>query len=493
MIAMHKNVLRTIICVVLFSLLPSAGAYGQDAEYKGLKQRLEKHLYTLASDSLQGREAGTAGGHMASEYIAARFREIGLEPVTDSTYFQHFTAVWRRNRNVLGMIRGNDPRLKEEVVVIGAHFDHLGTEGSGTIYHGADDNASGVSALIETARLLKAGESGLRRTVIFAAFDAEEKGLWGSSHFVSTTGEHEDIVAMLNMDMVGWHSISGNLDVAGVAMYRDREVLLADIGIPEGLNVRYKNLDRMLMGDSDHSPFAKKGIPALYISTGLESPYHKPSDTADRIDYDGLALITEYVSDFAMVLARRDNVAASGRVALKHRPQRRVEAGIMASAGSSRYRVDVKKGDRSGTAWGAGVWMQLNFKFLALRPAVLYESDVVAWWPAGDGSYDSGRMRLGGITVPLDIMLKSNFESNLYGYLLAGGYYKGILTSSGGEYRPGRELSRNEWGLRWGFGFNIYALMMEFSWNYGLTPTLDYDGGPDLRNRNFRFTLGYRF
>ena len=154
---------------------------------------LSKHVYFLASDTLEGRSPGTKGCLMAANYIAEEFIKLGINPLGDD-FFHHFMFRTGANsieaKNILGVIEGNDPLLKYEYIVLGAHYDHIGyyfehhSEKQKVVFNGADDNASGVATIIEIARQLKQNKL-LKRSIIIAAWDAEESGLKGSTQFVA--------------------------------------------------------------------------------------------------------------------------------------------------------------------------------------------------------------------------------------------------------------------------------------------------------------------
>jgi aminopeptidase YwaD len=208
--------------------------------------------------------------------------------------------------NVIGVIPGTDPKLKDEYIVIGAHYDHLGRGGrsslapdSNDIHYGADDNASGTSALIELARQF-AGEKKNRRTLVFMGFGAEEEGLLGSKFYVNNPiFPIENTVAMFNMDMVG-RLTDGKLTVGGVGSAEGYRALVeaansATTSAGNGSGLFNLQLNEDGFGPSDHASFYGKQIPVLFFFTGTHTDYHKPSDTADRINYQGLVKIADFV------------------------------------------------------------------------------------------------------------------------------------------------------------------------------------------------------
>lgn len=204
--------------------------------------------------------------------------------------------------NVIGVLPGNDPKLKDEYIVIGAHYDHLGKGGrtsldpySKKIHYGADDNASGSSALIELARQF-ASDKKNRRTILFMGFGAEEEGLIGSKHYVNNPIFPIDkTVAMFNMDMIG-RLTDGKLTVGGVGSAEGFRAMV-EAANGNGPSQRFNlQLNEDGFGPSDHASFYGRQIPVLFFFTGTHTDYHKPSDTADKVNYQGLVKIADFVS-----------------------------------------------------------------------------------------------------------------------------------------------------------------------------------------------------
>jgi Zn-dependent M28 family amino/carboxypeptidase len=198
--------------------------------------------------------------------------------------------------NVVGVLEGSDPVLKNETIILGAHYDHLGRGGEGSlapgvgeIHHGADDNASGTAGLIELARIFSAQRSKLKRTVVFIAFGGEEEGLLGSNYYVNHPLLPLDkTVAMINMDMIG--------------RMKDSKLMIGGVGTATEWRKLIKQSDFTLAlsddgyGPSDHSSFYMKQIPVLFFFTGTHNDYHKPSDTFDKINYNDEARILSLVA-----------------------------------------------------------------------------------------------------------------------------------------------------------------------------------------------------
>ena len=301
-----------------------------------LKERLEQHVYTLASDSLRGRQAGTEYARKAADYIVRQFEEIGIEPYFENSYLQIFRK--GKFQNIIGIIRGNDEVLKDEYIVVGAHYDHIGASGK-TINNGADDNASGTAALIELGRELKRYQSRLKRSVMLIAFDAEESGLVGSSYFVFRSEEPiENIKLMIALDMIGWYKASGKLKYIGSGTIKNGDGLILNPQLVlSGLNVVAEKFETryFAIGATDTQPFALKRIPTLWAFTGFKSPYHTPKDEAHLIDYEGMTLITEHLTNLTESIACDTELEPTGKFAKSHIPRRRINYSLSANFGTS--------------------------------------------------------------------------------------------------------------------------------------------------------------
>ncbi len=283
--------------------------------------RIRADVRYLADDAREGRGVGTAGLDAAAEYIARQFRLAGLIPAGSEGYFQTFTidstapaaahsglggtAV----KNVVGLIPGRGT-LADQTVVLGAHYDHLGFGGAnsldpdsvGVVHNGADDNASGTAALMEAARVLSTRASENMRTILFAAFTAEELGLIGSDYYVKhPVRPNESTYAMLNFDMVGKLS-DNNLIAMGTGSAQEMPSLIDSINTRNGLVIS-KSEDPW--GSSDQTSFYGAKIPVLHLFTDTHTDYHRTTDDWDKIDYDGAARVAWFASDLAWSLATR--------------------------------------------------------------------------------------------------------------------------------------------------------------------------------------------
>jgi aminopeptidase YwaD len=206
----------------------------------------------------------------------------------------------KNTQNVVGMINGTDPVLKNQYIVLGAHYDHIGMGGNNTssrtpdslaVHNGADDNASGVAAVLEIAQKLAAVKP--KRSIVIIAFAAEEIGLLGSRYFVdSPLVPLDSIVAMINIDMLGRMNKEQNLQIGGVKTSLELENILISNNKSFGFNL---SLSPQGYGPSDHASFYSKNIPVLFFSTGPHIDYHTPNDVIEAINFDGLAKSSEYI------------------------------------------------------------------------------------------------------------------------------------------------------------------------------------------------------
>jgi aminopeptidase YwaD len=214
-----------------------------------------------------------------------------------------------QTKNVLGMIEGSDPKLRDEYLVIGAHYDHLGLGGEGSlipdtvaVHHGADDNASGTAGVLELAQAFASRESKPMRSILFMSFGAEEEGDLGSDYFVKhPLVPLKKIVAMINLDEVGRERDS-TLIVYGTGTSPLWDTLLTQVNTPKQFNLK-RNPEGF--GPSDHASFYAKDIPVLFFFTGVHEDYHKPSDTWDKINAEGEQSILEFVEKIAYDIADR--------------------------------------------------------------------------------------------------------------------------------------------------------------------------------------------
>jgi hypothetical protein len=263
------------------------------------EQRLKEHVVTLASREYQGRRG--AGALKAAEYIVGRFRALGLEPLFDGQYVQTIPGQGGGpaiGRNVGAILRGADPKLRDEWVIVSAHFDHLGTRGE-LFYPGADDNASGVAMMLELARSFAQSAEKPRRSLMFVGFDLEEVGLFGSRYFV----EHPpvplgNIGLFITADMIG-RSLGGVCEPYVFVMGSEHAPALRSwldlAAIGGNVKVGLLGSDLLLLNRSDYGPFRNKQVPYLFFSTGENPVYHTTRDVPETLNYPKLTAISRII------------------------------------------------------------------------------------------------------------------------------------------------------------------------------------------------------
>ena len=263
-----------------------------------------KTLSYLASDKMEGRKPGNPGNFIAVSFIKIEFESYGLE-----THLQKFTYTFRwrvglfrwrtveiETMNVIGVLKGTS----DKHVVIGAHMDHLGVDGDGDAYNGADDNASGTTAILELAEAFGKSDARPKDTIVFIAFNAEELGLLGSKHYVSDPLlPLDDCKLMINLDMVG--RLRGTTVTAqGGNLSRSVTQLVdkLDDNYPFDVNITAAG------NRSDHAPFNWNGVPVLFFHTGTHPQYHRTTDDPDLINYEGLVNIAKFVKDLTVEVTK---------------------------------------------------------------------------------------------------------------------------------------------------------------------------------------------
>ena len=302
---------------------------------------LKNHMLVLASDSLEGRETGKQGQKMAADYIMNHFKNIGIPPYKNKTYYQKFKVKSGRHlckcddcdqslikkifgnkrkikgENVLGYIEGTD--LKHELIIITAHYDHLGKHDS-LIFNGADDDASGTVATLEIAEafmLAKKEGKGPRRSILIMPVSGEEKGLLGSKYYTDHPVYPLDkTIANLNIDMIG--RVGDFKDNPNYVYLIGSDMLSQDLhNISEEVNKKYIGLEldytfnkeddpNRYYYRSDHYNFAKNNIPVIFYFNGIHEDYHKPTDTIEKINFKKIEKISRLIFLTAWELANRE-------------------------------------------------------------------------------------------------------------------------------------------------------------------------------------------
>jgi hypothetical protein len=322
----HK--LDTMIRNTIFLMLClSVGAFAQKqkSSYRsyldGIRaDELQAHLSFIASDLLQGRKVGTSGERLAALYLATQFKTMGIGPAGKSpaspleSYFQSFdfnrTGISGKSQNVLAFIEGSDPALKNEVIVISAHYDHLGLGqkiDNDSIYNGAADDGSGTVVLLEVAEAIaEARQNGatFKRSILFLHAGGEESGLLGSRHFVDKDPvvSLDRIVANINLDGVGGTDKPRDANANNYVYILTVDSTSASLGIlakkinqESGINLQFPVPANPQRFTSDNKSFEYELIPAIYFSTGLTEHYHRVTDNPETINYDHMTKIAKLV------------------------------------------------------------------------------------------------------------------------------------------------------------------------------------------------------
>ncbi|MEF9985727.1 MAG: TonB family protein [Bacteroidales bacterium] len=301
----------SIIIAALFFL--GQPAFAQKT-VEGIEKSLKNYVEFISADSLMGRAAGSKGEKIVASFIYDELEKSGITMLSPRSGEDFYIAAKDtiHSRNIIGVVQGYDTLLKNEYVVIGAHIDHLGVnklirDGKEEIqiYPGADDNASGVATVLEIAKQVVAHQFLFRRSVIFAFFGAEEVGMAGSWYFLNRSFKEIDkIVMMINLDMVGRSGGENKPQVFTASQNPEITSILND------LSNRTFSVKPVLSSTdyfpSDHVMFYEKNIPIALFTTGTHRDYHTIRDKSDRIDYNQMEYLAEYVYSLAEAVANRD-------------------------------------------------------------------------------------------------------------------------------------------------------------------------------------------
>ena len=350
-------------------------------------ERMKADTHWLASPEREGRGAGSRGLDASARYIAERFERLGFAPLMrdargDDRYFQPFAMTGEGGaqltaRNVIGVLPGTNPALAGQALVVSAHYDHLGlgwpdvrAGAKGQVHPGADDNASGVAVMLELARLMANARP--ERSVIFAAFAGEEAGLLGARHYVQmakspgTPFALAGHIANLNIDTVG-RLQDGKVMIFGTGSAREMPFIFLGAGAVTGVPVQSVAQE---INASDHTAFVEAGVPAVQLFASVANDYHRPTDTADKIDYTGMgkvAAVLKEAADYLSARAEPMNYTGSATAAQPRAPAtagtaptRRVATGIVpdmafqgegvrvgsVASGSGAANAGLREGDR---------------------------------------------------------------------------------------------------------------------------------------------------
>jgi len=255
--------------------------------------------------------------------------------------------------NMIGFIEGNDPVLKDEYIVVGAHFDHLGLGGikSGSlnpgtlmIHNGADDNASGTAGILELSHKLMSNRHLLKRSVLVVCFDAEEKGLLGSKYYAENPVRNiSNATMMVNMDMIGRLN-NNSVILGGVGSSGNFENIIADTRINHTIDIE-TNMGGVDFGRSDHASFYRENIPVLFFFTGAHEDYHKPTDDWNKIDYQGEKEILDFIYDLIIDICQLEEKPAFAEIETNttnnQNPVFKVTFGVIPAYGSQKVGLEI--------------------------------------------------------------------------------------------------------------------------------------------------------
>ena len=330
--------MRKIYCILSLAIALVVQTYAQRQD--DMRQAVEY----LASQELGGRYPGTTGDTLASEFIVEKLRSLKFKPVVTGKkakgFYHDFTYTKKDQEvvthNIIAVLPGKDKRLRNEYIVVGSHYDHLGMggEGSGSrrpdtlgVHPGADDNASGDAVVLELAKHFKKVRSS--RSIIFMFFGAEEQGLIGSKNFIEWMKKEDaqrkrlpadikGIVAMVNLDMVG-RMRDNALSVSGTGTSSEFKAIAEEVAAQTNLNI---SCTPDGYGPSDQASFVAADIPVLFLTTGGHMEYHTPDDVPSTLNYDGMQQTLEYTQELVARLASMpqtpDFINVPGSSTMKH-------------------------------------------------------------------------------------------------------------------------------------------------------------------------------
>jgi len=481
----------TIIASALATFYCSVLSFAQQVDSNMLKD----HVYYLASDSLMGRGFGTEGGRMAAKYIADKFKEVGLTP-WQGQYLHSFISssmmLKTEGANIIGWVEGNDPVLKNEYIVLGAHYDHVAytiVNGEKVVYNGADDNASGVASIIEIGRWLVLNRDKLKRSVIIIAFDGEEAGLIGSSHLVNNKVIPTDrIKFMFSLDMVGMLQKYGGIDLVGNKTLSDGDEFFVQLATKHGIQV--KKSGRSVEMQTDTQPFGKVGIPAVHVFTSTVSPYHKPEDDADKLDYEGMAKIASFVADATLQLSTTDSVKPDARFAAKTLGSDKFSAGYQVGIGNTYHDYrDEFYNSKEGFSFNTGLSFTIGLsRYIDLQVGALYQTTGT--------EHRYGHFRTHEVMAPASILLymggkrKQMLSPNLY--FIGGGYYSYRFAGKvgNGNFDMDKNIQKDNYGLQVGVGFSIMNVNFQLVRQVAML-SLEQEG--NVIPSTQMFSLGFKF
>jgi hypothetical protein len=465
------------------------------------KEVLTSHVTYLSSNELEGRGLGTKGKDLAEQYIISAFEKAGLIPFITGSYTQKFNIksdlAWIEATNIIGFIPGSDPKLKDEYIVIGAHYDHLGYKLEGKnkiIFPGADDNASGVASIIELAKTLNKKEFRQKRSIIIIAFDAEESGLLGSEHFIENLEPtvKQNIKAMFSLDMVGMLGANKGLILKGVNTIVSAKESAIKIAASSGIELL--DTSSAIEQRTDTKSFGEAGIPSVHVFTGLKSPYHRPEDAADLLDYAGMLKIHDFMVSFLTDLNQMQVIESSKslkeKLANPEKISKRFQFGLIFSLGSGQHLYSDEFFDAK-TAFSFNGGIQLNYKLNKN-----FNIQVEALVDHNASRSAEGRYKRHSFTVPVNLEYGTSSytgEDNVRFFGFLGPYFRNNFGGTNGNDDLNYDLAdeTTEWGISFGVGFDVQKFRIAYTYRQGLNSIYN-DNRNVLATGNY-LTLGYRF
>lgn len=470
--------------ILVLLLFLSASAFAQE---KASVSNLRKVVEVLAADSLRGRAYKSKELLVAQRYIAEQFKQVGLKPI-GSSFIQ--SVEWHEQyegdqkiSNIVGVIEGADPVLKNEYVVVGAHYDHIGysTKKDTMIFNGADDNASGVSGIIELSRIILANNAKPARSILVIAFDAEEAGLIGSRKFV----EHPPvplnrIKAMFSVDMIGHANLIKGVEIAGVGSLKDLDIPQGIFTTSDSLRVKLRSNPSYLINLTDIQSFYKKGISNLYVNTGFKANYHMPTDDANTLDYPGMAFVVDNLSSLVLFLAKQPTLHYSN-------PIPRLAIGLTASIGSNHFEITNGPLDNKTTlTYSAGVSMLYKvWKKASINADILLKNKT--------SRTELGQVNMPSLYIPVHLVLINPYSTSRF-FAGVGPYY----SYSFERYVKGNKLKlsnreRDDYGLDIMLGCIFMKNQVAFHSTYGLKRLMDNQPLMHYRSFEISFTRYLRY
>lgn len=463
-----RNFLVVALSICFFTLF----SFGQVE----LRKSLEQHVTFLAAEEQEGRGLGTAGTLRAQEYIIKAFESAGLSKFGDAythVFDARISLAWVKGTNIMGYVEGNDPQLKNEYILVGAHYDHLGfvrKNEEKVIYPGADDNASGTAGVIELARYFAKPENRPKRSIIFVCFDAEESGLIGSTEIARNPPVPiAQIKAMFSLDMIGMLEAYGGLDLKGISMLAEGKTIFQNAANEVG--VRIKNTAASIEQQTDTAPYGAEGIPSIHVFTGLKSPYHKPEDKSHLLDYEGMEKVVRILQKSLTDLANLPEIALAKGI----NAQKIMEGGkkqfFYASAmllnGAGHFRF-VDENVVAKRRYNAALGLQFQFR---LNQNFRIVNEVMADYN-GSATFE-GNVRRVSATIPLMLQLATSdvMSEDYRAFLNIGGYYRHnfLALQDGNELPLENGFEEGEYGISITFGVQISKFQAFYTYRRALS------------------------